>query len=1839
MKEILKIYTEIDSGINDVLFRGGISISEFTYSSTTFNVVKQLSATLYHNECLDDFWTGNEYVAFKGVRYYIRKVPTWTLENNDTRYKYDVQFLSEAKILEDVYWYDTYTAGYATYYSESTKIMFMGDIKQFIARMNAALAKSIVGGGWNVVLAKDIISETKLVSMDKVYFTDALKYMYDTFNIPYYIVGKTIYVGLPTNVLPYTFEFGANKGLYGLTKTQANFRPINRITGIGSTENIPYYYPNLSPKREEVANWIEPQTNLMPPLFRQTNGVEKFYNALNNTYLLPDSTTEYYHFDNVFNPKAPSEHVQEFDDIKPTIQGITYNGLPIDVIKTVEYDTDDNDNIDIETGDVEHPYFKITLNPLGFDLFASASARGEMAIYMNTGNCGACSFRVMVDQSKLLNGDYGDSTNNSVTLILEKDINTYGTLLPNQQLKVKVGDKFVILYIDLPQYYIDFAENKLYDAVIKHLSENNKDRFNFQAKFDEKLLRLLPEIENQIAENTLIPIKYKSGGKNTDGTPIYKDINLNVQTITIKQDDAKPLQSYEIGLTDNVTITSTSVDQVNDKVDIVDKEIINVSKKSDEQARRNIKALKDSQKYLFDPDGYIKEDRLSAKTIQALIGVFGTDSGAYYLNDVKLITNVDGNPNAIEFTDGTLHHYLIKWGQEDTDNNFIWDIAPISRADLVSTQNYYVYIQANRNNNSAQWLVSTEQIQYDSSDIVYYFLVGNLLPVENGYRSQTFQKGLTYINGGDIKAGTISSFDGDLIFDLDRKIIEAKNGAEIRGNIIFTDQSAYVDENGNKTTIIEAGKINTELLEVKHIEAETGSIAQFDIAENKLTGKAGTIIFQNDEIPPLSELKQTGTVLNIDPPIHTPITELKSMEDESLTIINIEELKLSADRAGLVNFEAYGKADFVLSPQQPNAYISSSSAKIKAYVLDELTGSAIDIFDVIPNTATTRVTYIPRAGYYTLRVVTTATISTAWVEPQEKYPTATVTAYAEIRGAVNGKIQFISLDKSTVIGTNGFFSIWSQQEYFYFASQQGLNVRGEIELYSPNGEKGLRISDNGIEGIGTVIAPQADWNATDPAQGAIKNKPTSLPANGGNSATVGGKSASYFATGATIGGNTVAKTADGTLLLPSYPTKLPAEGGNADRLNVLDTRNDNFDPTYYFTNNIKSVVSEFKSVSALGLSGLFPTGYCQITTYTPWSDLSGGVPHQMAIQTSAGAIKRAIRKAISATQWGEWQLEVESNGTYPNLTAGNADKLGGFTSSYFKAYTDDKINDIKIGGLNILPNSKELLFGVATHGYDYKSLIPTQQIAPNTQYYFSSKIEILAGTPTSVTLVFYDKNVTSVCGIATLDIVNGQISGIINSNSANNIYYMLIYNGLDGSTTGNSIKLSNLKLEQGNKPTSWTPALEDTQADIDDRISKSQTTDQITNNIIRANDFVLNGATPFALSEALESDDNHSGSFYDLVENARNKSYFEQTNIAPAKDIRALSSWRDYSPYVQVIAMQGTVNGVEGTVDIIPRQSVTLSANIVPGTTFERWEKSLYAQLGDEWETVSTQPVFDYFIERASTFRAVLTTIPMRTIGSYGLLGGTFTINGDTPPTSASEGSVVTITAKPAVGMQVSAWYISFDAGQTENIYIEAPIIGQGTMEFTYLISKDVWFRPTFVPSKITITVTSANTDQGTVSGSGEYNANATANISATPKAGYLFRKWVRNGSDTALSQSFSYQVTQPDNWTAYFLAIPKYEYSVSGGIQNAQLFISLTQPAAFPTMGVDTMVEAYAGATLYLFTAPSIGVVENPTTWEIYDQNTDEVIASGVWNGSPVSAQATVTAPAGGGSWGIREK
>ena len=64
-----------------------------------------------------------------------------------------------------------------------------------------------------------------------------------------------------------------------------------------------------------------------------------------------------------------------------------------------------------------------------------------------------------------------------------------------------------------------------------------------------------------------------------------------------------------------------------------------------------------------------------------------------------------------------------------------------------------------------------------------------------------------------------------------------------------------------------------------------------------------------------------------------------------------------------------------------------------------------------------------------------------------------------------------------------------------------------------------------------------------------------------------------------------------------------------------------------------------------------------------------------------------------------------------------------------------------------------------------------------------------------------------------------------------------------------------------------------------------------------------------------------------------------------------------------------------------------------------------------------------------------------------------------------------------------------------------------------------------------TISVTSANTAQGTVSGGGTYSEGSRITITATPKTGYAFDRW----SDGSTQASRSIQVTQNLTLTATF--------------------------------------------------------------------------------------------------------
>lgn len=352
-------------------------------------------------------------------------------------------------------------------------------------------------------------------------------------------------------------------------------------------------------------DFINPISKLMPSTYRNTKGAERFYNAKNETYL--DDKGEFYSFNNPYVPSEPLEGKQDFEDIKPTINGITNeNGELFGEIAEVAFDDTDSDDLSIEdakdananTAKPVHPYFYVKLHKFsgenGFNLFKQGLAQGAMIFNFITGSCAGCSFKVQVSEGKqvdnhyefenhvqvdeqgnIVAGDSGDkikasnpidsqqdTMTNSVWIALEKDNSTFGVLMPNAtnnyrpqgKTELREGDKFVITNILLPTQYITAAEKRLEAALIKYMSENNDEKFTFSIKFSRIYLQEHPEIAEKINENTKLHVKYNN-----------VDYPLFVSSYSRKSDD-NILDEISVELSEKLTIAQNKSKEQMDSI-------------------------------------------------------------------------------------------------------------------------------------------------------------------------------------------------------------------------------------------------------------------------------------------------------------------------------------------------------------------------------------------------------------------------------------------------------------------------------------------------------------------------------------------------------------------------------------------------------------------------------------------------------------------------------------------------------------------------------------------------------------------------------------------------------------------------------------------------------------------------------------------------------------------------------------------------------------------------------------------------------------------------------------------------------------------------------------------------------------------------------------------------------------------------------------------------------------------------------------------------------------------------------------------------------------------------
>lgn len=248
-----------------------IVLERFKYTAPRMGV-PSVEATVTRPYALDDDWTMREYVMFNNERYNLTKISELTQDEEEGVFEYSLIFNSDIYVLNGVYFTDSIIGAtdltVHKWCSNSTLFDFYGTIHEFVERLNSVLSASGIGDsgillprlngdvdaqgdGFYAVVADGggyDYSFVGNVSFENLYILDALGEAFNIYNIPFKFIGKKIVFGGEDEVVSSVLGAGSTDAFIQISKDNTDDRTINRISGLGSSENIPYYYPNKSPQ-------------------------------------------------------------------------------------------------------------------------------------------------------------------------------------------------------------------------------------------------------------------------------------------------------------------------------------------------------------------------------------------------------------------------------------------------------------------------------------------------------------------------------------------------------------------------------------------------------------------------------------------------------------------------------------------------------------------------------------------------------------------------------------------------------------------------------------------------------------------------------------------------------------------------------------------------------------------------------------------------------------------------------------------------------------------------------------------------------------------------------------------------------------------------------------------------------------------------------------------------------------------------------------------------------------------------------------------------------------------------------------------------------------------------------------------------------------------------------------------------------------------------------------------------------------------------------------------------------------------------------------------------------
>lgn len=1003
------------------------------------------------------------------------------------------------------------------------------------------------------------------------------------------------------NVWEHTFRYGRGNGLYRLTRDRkSDSNMITRLYAYGSDKNLSGKYRG---RRRRLAL---PQSHESPLV--KAGG-----------YVQDDALAEKFGY---------GEGAVIFDDIYPSREGTVSAVDDANVLKF----TDESMDFDLNEKDG---------NGNSKYLLASATAR----VHFNTGKLAGYEFSI---------AGY-NSGRKTFTIVPFTDENDYQYPSPDEdEFRIQPGDRYVILDIALPDSYVAQAEAKLASRALEKYRENYRRLFAYSLEVDELFLKKnFPNASSGDIFNTGDYVNI-SDADLTEGVMAMK-----VSGFT--RDVFHPYR-YTLTLSDNAP-SSVITSIVRSEVEM--QKVIKTNRLSDPaRARRNIRTTAELLEMTFDTDGYFNGGRIRPETIETGMIAVGALSQQFMLDGVVFRPDYGGDTSSVVFSEGTLTHLGI-----EKDTVRIWGITPGTVSGLDASLPYYVYARCSRDGQAGTMVFRTDAVRYDADADFFHFQVGVLSCVSDGFRTLSLTYGSSVINGRQITSGRILSSSGTTYFDLDE--------GEIGGRIVFSDKSTT--ESGQ--TLIEGGFlnsdiINTDTLVARRIQSTEGHIANFAIQENQLVGNGEKIIFSNEALPPLEELiGGAGAESNTYAPgawATATASETAAMSDGTINLdLEVRTQDMALPYAGILALKALNKAAITNLEQGGMLSVDNHTATLILYKVE--TGGTLtekarrDIPAASTDEAVDYTFYIPEAGTYRLEATAAHRMQSTWAQrpegtPADIYPTYTLGAALGILGATtDNKIRFSGSQEATQIGTDGFYSFWSLLNYLYFSQSQGLKVKGNCIISSPNGENTLTIDDNGISLSVPAGADASEYTAVFTQAGARANIES-----GEKLKALFGKIKKWFADMKTVAFTGTYSDLTGTPTIPSVPTKVSAFTNDAGYITkaVSDLENYYKKSETYTQTEITTLIQQARSATFQIVQTLPSTGEANVIYLLPKSGTAGDVYDEYL--WLSGAWEKIGTTEIDLS---DYYTKSQSDGKYINKT-GDASNA---TAAFVEATADAEI--------------------------------------------------------------------------------------------------------------------------------------------------------------------------------------------------------------------------------------------------------------------------------------------------------------------------------------------------------------------------------------------------------------------------------------------------------------------------------------------------------------------------------------------------------------------------------------